>query len=337
MQITCCDCDSVFSFCPTASAARPPMPISISSNTSVRGSAVLLRFAAAAAPSSTLTFSASITRLISPPDAISVSAFSGSPGFVAILHSARSHPYPVHASTSSRDVTTTSNRACIASSLICLSATFASFFAAAVRSVVSFRASTIYFAAASIRSFSNSTSRASRFSRSDNFPAASAPNAITSASVAPYLRFSLSSAASRSSISPNRSGDAVTFPAKFRNVAVASSTLAFAAANCCTVSRNCSSNRARSSTCRSAPPSNVSAETSASYSNSCAAVAAVNSRSEFASTRFSVSSRKSSSASRISAPSISFTWKLHKSISRSRSCSALRNSSICPASPRHFA
>ena len=49
-----------FSFCPTASAARPPMPISISSKTSVRGSSVLrFPFPARAAPSSTLTFSAS--------------------------------------------------------------------------------------------------------------------------------------------------------------------------------------------------------------------------------------------------------------------------------------
>ncbi len=38
IHTTCCPLESVFSFLPTASAARPPMPISISSKTSVRGS-----------------------------------------------------------------------------------------------------------------------------------------------------------------------------------------------------------------------------------------------------------------------------------------------------------
>src|ERR1035441_2481557 len=37
MHTTCCRFDSVFSFRPTASAALPPIPMSISSNTSIRG------------------------------------------------------------------------------------------------------------------------------------------------------------------------------------------------------------------------------------------------------------------------------------------------------------
>ena len=47
--------------------------------------------------SSTATFSASITRDISPPEAISCSGFSGSPGFVAMRYSTSSQPCAVHA------------------------------------------------------------------------------------------------------------------------------------------------------------------------------------------------------------------------------------------------
>jgi hypothetical protein len=86
-QSTCWALLRALSFWPTASAARPPMPMSISSKTSVRGVADF--FFGLAAPSSTLTFRASMTRLISPPEAISCSGLSGSPGLVAMRYSTR--------------------------------------------------------------------------------------------------------------------------------------------------------------------------------------------------------------------------------------------------------
>ena len=72
------------SFLPTASAARPPIPVSISSKTRVR-CAPELRFLPEAA--STLAFSASITRDNSPPEAMCSICRKGSPGLVAIMYS----------------------------------------------------------------------------------------------------------------------------------------------------------------------------------------------------------------------------------------------------------
>ena len=162
-------------------------------------------------PSSTLTFSASITRLISPPEAISSSGFSGSPGVRrnAALHRGPTRCRPAR---SLSRLHSTANCTFIASALICPSASFASFAAAAVRcSHQPFAASR--YTAAFANSAPNSFSSASRFSQPQP---ASAPHLRQTQSPrshpsAPYFRFSRSSAASRSSISPSLSGEAVTF------------------------------------------------------------------------------------------------------------------------------
>ena len=75
--------DSSFSLWPTDSAMRPPMPMSSSSNTSV----------GMRSDSARITFSASMTREISPPDAMLASGFSSSPALGDIRNSIRSIPW----------------------------------------------------------------------------------------------------------------------------------------------------------------------------------------------------------------------------------------------------
>ena len=79
------------------------------------------------APSSTATLRASMTRDISPPDAISWSGFSGSPGLVAMRYSTASHPCGVHAASCSSGATAISNLTFMASELIWVSASFGEF------------------------------------------------------------------------------------------------------------------------------------------------------------------------------------------------------------------
>ena len=85
---------------PTASAARPPIPMSISSKTRVRGVVFFFDLVESDLewePSSTATFSARRTRESSPPEAISTSGLSGSPGLVEMRYSTSSQPAEVHA------------------------------------------------------------------------------------------------------------------------------------------------------------------------------------------------------------------------------------------------
>ena len=62
---------SFLSFAPTASLTRPPMPVSISSKTMVRGNSEALA----------TVFSTSIKREASPPEATLASGFTVSPTF----------------------------------------------------------------------------------------------------------------------------------------------------------------------------------------------------------------------------------------------------------------
>src|SRR6476646_3379647 len=91
MQRICRPTASARRCSPTARAVCPPMPASISSNTS-RGPALSLPLSEACA---TLR-SASITRESSPPEAISRSGPAGRPGLAAIISSTVSAPRGPH-------------------------------------------------------------------------------------------------------------------------------------------------------------------------------------------------------------------------------------------------
>ena len=282
------------------------MPISISSNTSVRGSASSkVRRAASAAPSSTDTFSASITRDSSHHPMQSPSAASSAhPGFVAIRHSTRSHPTAVHASTSSRDVTfylkPRLHRQLIDLPLRHLRQRLRRLQPRSRRQLP--RRHHVLRRLRNRRGPSPAPPAAHRDSPAR--PASSPPPPQTqsphpashhtsaSADPAPPAGPQSHPAASRRRRNLPRK-----IPQRRRRILHARLRRRQLPRRL----RKPLINRASSSTCFNAPPSSVSAETSASYSKSCAAVAAVNSRSEFASTRFSVSSRASSSASKIAA------------------------------------
>src|SRR5579884_495333 len=87
-------------------------------------------------------------------------------------------------------------------------ASFSSFFAASPRRFVNNCAALRYSSSAAFNSTRRDFTISSRFSTSFSLAATSSPYAITPARVGPYLRLSRSSAASRSSISARRSGEA---------------------------------------------------------------------------------------------------------------------------------
>jgi hypothetical protein len=140
-----------------------------------------------AAPSSTLTFSASITRLISPPEAISSSGFSGSPALVAMRYStcpshARSMPTPKTAA-----ITATSKRTFIARSLICRLGQLASLPAALALAVRVFAAVSKYCRAVPVSLRTQLLQNLVAVLNLRQLLAASSPNAITSATCCAVL------------------------------------------------------------------------------------------------------------------------------------------------------
>ena len=154
-------------------------------------------------------FSAKATRDISPPEAIFSSGFNSSPTLGEIRNSTASAPLGDHSAGFTRISTLVFSMASAANSSC---TRLANLRAAAVRNWLSFLADFSYAAADAANSFFSAACRSPEVSIANKRVCTSAPNAITSSTVAPYLRFSFSSAAMRVSISSNRAGSASNLP-----------------------------------------------------------------------------------------------------------------------------
>ena len=188
MQKTWCDAASSFILAPTLAPISPPTLASISSKISTGTLSCAARE----------VFKASMTREISPLDAIARSGRSGSPGFGAKRKSTCSMPRGDASSRSSKMMENPafanprSARWVFTSSESlgeALRRAWLSFFAAESRA---FRASDI--------SPSKPAPRSSRFFSCASFAEASAPNSITASTVEPYFRFRLWMVSSRASV-----------------------------------------------------------------------------------------------------------------------------------------
>ncbi len=168
-------------------------------------------FLVLAAASSTATLSASMTRDISPPEAISCSGFSGSPGLVAMRYSTSSQPCAVHCGSSSLMTGNGDFEADFHGERVDLCLGELGEFCAGAFALrrEGFGGLLVSFGSFARVSRARVLRISSRSSTSASLRATSSPKAMTSATVLPYLRLRRSSRARRSSISARRSGEAL--------------------------------------------------------------------------------------------------------------------------------
>ena len=187
---------------PTTSAARPPMPASTSSKTRVRTGPPVERDLEEA-PSATHVFRASAMREISPPEATLSRGRGSSPGLADTRKRTSSKPPGDHATRSRsmrRDVRSMASEASSSSTRL------ASLRAASFLEWLRRPAASSYASVSSLSCLPSAARRSSAFSTAAMRVRTSSRYASTWSSAAPYLRFSLSSAARRDSISSRRSG-----------------------------------------------------------------------------------------------------------------------------------
>src|SRR5512139_2460864 len=196
----------LFSRAPTRSATLPPIPVSISSNTSVRPPP----------PREAALRSDSITRESSPPEAVAASGRVSWPGFAENSNSASSNPEAERdPGTASRETTSARNLAPSRATFSSSASTADPIAAAAFR-----RRSESFFAARTASSSSRRSSTRTRFSSSRAPARASRSIRISprwetsSATSFPYFLFRRRISLSRASTRSRRSGSSVAFPAR---------------------------------------------------------------------------------------------------------------------------